>query len=114
MGLAYMRGICHMENHPGPRLPIFLIPFSLQPLLTSHLYFLLPWACHSASLADLAALPGVLLTDCLSHWAVDTPISVGSLQSPFLLHSSASQQTSTELFLSVGFSNVGASLVAQR
>lgn len=34
MGLAYMRGICHMENHPGPRLPIFLIPFSLQPLLT--------------------------------------------------------------------------------
>lgn len=34
MGLACMRGICHMENHPGPRLPVFLIPFSLQPLLT--------------------------------------------------------------------------------
>lgn len=23
-----------MENHSGPRLPVFLIPFSLQPLLT--------------------------------------------------------------------------------
>ena len=51
--------------------------FSLQPLLASRLYFLLPWACHSASLADLAALPGVLLTACLSHWAVDTPSMLG-------------------------------------
>ena len=51
--------------------------FSLQSLLASCLYFLLPWACHSASLADLAALLGVLLTACLSHWAVDTPSMLG-------------------------------------
>lgn len=33
-GLACMRHICCMENHPVPGLPVFLIHFSLQPFLT--------------------------------------------------------------------------------